>query len=439
MNTPQRPLTVSRRPATLRLTWNRATSAHVSSLYPFQTGPALGPNGIYLGHDISSGGAPWHYDPFQLYTDGTISSPNALILGMVGSGKSTAVKTLVHRSVGLLGSGNGQPRWCAILDPKGEYGPLASALGLAVLRLQPDGRLRLNPLDVTHGRRGVVAQRVATVSALAAAVLRRELRPVEEAALGWVLTGLGAERQNPSTSEGATLNELVARLANPDASTLTRAGMDAAGFADAVAELRYGLDKFIDGQLAGMFDGATTPGLDFDGSGVVIDLSAVHTDPDALAAVMIAATGWLQHLLMRNDGIRRIQVWEEIWALLGNETTARWFQSCQKLSRDYGVANIAVAHRISDLRAQADDGTAAAKVGAGLLADTQTRVLFRQSADQVSEAVELLGLTEVEAALLPRLVTGRALWHVGRRRGLVQHHVAPGEWPITRTDGALVV
>ena len=143
--------------------------------------------------------------------------------------------------------------------------------------------------------------------------------------------------------------------------------------------------------------------------------------------------------LMRNDGIRRIQVWEEIWALLGNETTARWFQSCQKLSRDYGVANIAVAHRISDLRAQADDGTAAAKVGAGLLADTQTRVLFRQSADQVPEAVELLGLTEVEAALLPRLVTGRALWHVGQRRGLVQHHVAPGEWPITRTDGALVV
>jgi hypothetical protein len=36
-------------------------------------------------------------------------------------------------------------------------------------------------------------------------------------------------------------------------------------------------------------------------------------------------------------------------------------------SRAYGVANIAVAHRISDLRAQADDGTATAKITAGLL------------------------------------------------------------------------
>ena len=61
-------------------------------------------------------------------------------------------------------------------------------------------------------------------------------------------------------------------------------------------------------------------------------------------------------------------------------------KSCWKLSRAYGVANLAIVHRLSDLRAQADDGTSATKVSMGLLADTQTRVLFRQSTDQVREA-----------------------------------------------------
>ena len=140
-----------------------------------------------------------------------------------------------------------------------------------------------------------------------------------------------------------------------------------------------------------MFDGPSTVSLKWEGRGIVIDLSAVHQDPEALTVVMIAATGWLQALLAAPEGEdvpRRIQVLEEIWALLGSERVAKYFQASQKLARAYGVANISVAHRISDLRAQTDDGTAAAKVSMGLLADTQTRILFRQSSDQIPEATE---------------------------------------------------
>ena len=93
-----------RRKPGLRLPRHRATNAHVSALYPFHAGTGLGPRGIYIGEDVSAGGSAWCYDPFQLYTDGVITSPNILILGMVGSGKSSAVKTLLYRSIGLLGS-----------------------------------------------------------------------------------------------------------------------------------------------------------------------------------------------------------------------------------------------------------------------------------------------------------------------------------------------
>ena len=153
---------------------------------------------------------------------------------------------------------------------------------------------------------------------------------------------------------------------------------------------------------------------------------------------MIATTAWLQAVLARPDGPRRIQVLDEAWSLLGSERTSKYLQACWKLSRAYGVANLAIIHRLSDLRAQADDGTAASKVSMGLLADTQTRILFRQSTDQVSEARELLGLTTTEADLLPRLVKGRALWKIGAHTAVVSHVIAPTERQFCDTDARML-
>ena len=86
-----------------------------------------------------------------------------------------------------------------------------------------------------------------------------------------------------------------------------------------------------------------------------------------------------------------------MWALLANEWTVRHLQARLKLCRHWGICNILVCHRLSDLRAQAADGTAAQKLAAGLLGDTGTRIFFQQAPDQVADATELLGLTDEEA------------------------------------------
>jgi hypothetical protein len=74
----------------------------------------------------------------------------------------------------------------------------------------------------------------------------------------------------------------------------------------------------------------------------------------------------------------------------------------------------------------------------GLLADTETRILFRQAPDQVADTRNLLGLSSVEAELLPRLTRGRALWKQPRGSALVQHVVTDSEWGFADTDGALL-
>ena len=429
----------ARGPTGLRLPRHRATTAHTSAIYPFHAEAGLGPRGVYLGTDVLTGGGAFCFDPFAAYTDGLITSPNMLVLGEVGSGKSSSVKTFLYRSIGVLGSPGGMGRWCAIIDPKGEYKPLADALGLEVIRLHPGGTVRLNPFDAGPGNvtAGEVTQRrCAMAAAICAAVLGRALTPVEDAALGWAIAAM-ADTDHPTLGDLANLN------ASPTGEMTERAHRPAVELARDIEAVAFALGKLLERDLRGMFDGRSTVHVDWTGRGLVLDLSAVYHDAEALRLVMIAAAGWLQAYLATPMGTtvpRRVQVIEEAWAVLGDPMTARYLQGCYKLSRSFGVANLAVAHRIGDLRAQADDGTASAKIAMALLADTQTRVLFRQAPDQTAEAKTLLGLTDAEASVLSALPRGRSLWKVAGRTAVVQHVIAPGiETRLCDTDTNLAI
>jgi type IV secretory pathway VirB4 component len=410
----------------LRLPRHRSTTAHLASAYPFVADGRCGSAGVYLGRNVLTGGGAFAYDPFAAYRAGLVTNPNMLIAGEPGVGKSAAAKCFIYRSAGVFG------RWVAVADPKGEYTDLAAALGLDVVRLHPGGHARINPLDQgepTHtGREELVRRQAGAVSALLGCVLNRDLLPAEDAVLGWAIEHL-ADRRGEQT-----LADLARLMSEPTAEMISRARTTRDEFARTVDAVVYALGKLLERSLRGMFDGRSNVRLDWSGPGVVIDLSAVHHDPEALPLVMVAATSWLQSVLSRSDGPPRLQVLDEAWCLLAAERTTRYLQSWWKLGRSYGVANLAIIHRLSDLRAQADDGTATAKVSMGLLADTQTRVIFRQATDQIADARALLGLTATEADLVGRLCRARALWKIGSRTAVVQHVLAPSDRAFCDTD-----
>lgn len=409
---------------------HRATTAHLCSAYPFAAEVGLGVQGVYLGSNLLTGGGGFAFDPFEAYAAGIVTNPNMLIAGEPGVGKSATTKTFIHRSVGVFG------RWAAVADPKGEYRPLAESLGMTVIKLHPGGTSRINPLDPgpnppsdpTEG----VRRQADMLATLLGTVLRRDLSPVEDAVLSGAVQHLN--RHGPGVP---TLADVVALTVAPTPEMVPTT-VDASDLARSVEAIPYALGKLLDRSMRGMFDGPTNVAIDWSGPGLVIDLSAVHHDSEALTLVLVATTAWLQNLMATPGGPRRLQVLDEAWALLGTERTSKYLQACWKLSRSYGVANLAIVHRLSDLRSQTDDGTAASKVSMGLLADTQTRVLFRQSTDQVAEAGALLGLTSTEAQLLPRLVKGRALWKVAGRSAVVAHTIGAHEKAMCDTDAAMI-
>jgi type IV secretory pathway VirB4 component len=423
---------VRRRP-TLRLPRHRGTTAHVCALYPFSVQSGLGHRGAYVGTDVLTGGGPFFWDPFEAYDQQLTTNPNTWVLGEPGNGKSALIKTLLYRMAGLWGLGPGG-RFVAICDPKGEYRMLAELLDLPVLRLAPGGSVRLNPLDSGPGAATVdvdrrVLHHASMLNALLATVMGHPLSPFEDAIVFAVVDHLARR-------DASTLADVAALLHAPTSDIAARVNHADRQSGDTSA-LVYALDKLLTRSLRGMFDGHSTITVDWDGPGLVLDLSAVQHDLDALPLVMVAATAWLQTLMAEHHGRRRVQVLDEAWCLLGARHTASYLQSCWKLGRSYGVANIAVAHRPTDLAAQADDGTATAKMAAGLLADTATKIVLRQAPDQLSAVGELVGLTPPERAVVGHLVRGRALWRVGAGTAVVQHHVAGHEQAWCDTDARM--
>ena len=210
------------------------------------------------------------------------------------------------------------------------------------------------------------------------------------------------------------------------------------------------------GDLAGMFDGPTTPGLDLSAPLVVLDLSALYTSA-ALGVLMACATAWLQSALARTAGSpesgasgadkrvsgsgpgggRFFLVVDEAWAILSNLGVARWLQSSWKLSRSFGVSNVAVLHRVSDLRSVGASDSEQVALAQGLLSDSETRVVYAQSPGELEVASELLSLSDTESDLVPQLRRGIALWKVGQRSFLVQHRLSALERYIVDTDGAM--
>ncbi len=406
---------------------HRATTAHVQALYPFVAERGLGSAGIYIGRDCFGGS--FCFDPWELYQRGVLTSPNLLVMGQIGRGKSTFVKTFLWRQLVF-----GRQAW--VVDPKGEYAPLADACGGTTVRVEPGGTVRLNPLD-TPASAGLdpttrVRRQAELLCSLASASLSRTLSPEERTAVEFAVA------QVDRRHDGPTVPLVVAALLDPDPAAAAQIRTDAAGLAAVGRQVALDLRRLVEGDLAGMFDGPTSTGIDLDRPLVVLDLSALYGSP-ALGILMACATAWLQARLGAADGTRRLVVVDEAWAILHDLAMARWLQAAFKLSRAFGVANMAVVHRLSDLTAVGEEGSEQQRLAEGLLADSETRVIFGQPPSEVTSARDLLGLTETEAELLAHLPRGFALWKVGDRSFLVEHRIGAAEAALVDTDAAMRV
>ncbi len=406
---------------------HRVTTAHFQAAYPFIAEGGLGARGCYIGQDLYGGA--FCYDPWELYGK-HLSGPNMLVIGQIGFGKSSFVKSYVWRQL-VFG------RRAVMLDPKGENGALCEAVGVEPLRLTPGGSVRLNPLDPRVGdpdrpKEQVTQDQLGVLLAIIAASLKRPLTPEERAAGSVALESASARSYGEPT-----LPAVVDCLLHPSDASARRLATDAASLARGSREAALELQRLCEGDLRGMFDGPTSGEIDLTAPLVSFDLSSVYQS-EALGILMACAAAWLQRALARPEPTKRLLVLDEAWVCLRNVAIARWLQSSYKLARAYGVQNIAVVHRLSDLTAAGDQDSEQVALARGLLSDSETRVIYYQAPGDVAASKDLLGLTGAEAELLSQLRRGQALWKIGTRSFLVQHRISDAERRIIDTDSRMV-
>ncbi len=417
-----------RTPGRLRIPRHQDTSATLAGAYPFLAEGGLGSDGVFVGQDLYSGSS-FVYDPWVLYARGLITAPNLVLAGIVGSGKSALAKSLYTRSIPF------GRRVYVPGDPKGEHTAVAEAVGGRAIALGHGMANRLNPLDEGHRPESVddaqwlaqvTARRRDLLGALAETVLDRRLSPLEHTAIDVALSDA------VHSSDVPVLPMVVDRLLAPDRST------DADGrLAEDGRLVGHALRRLVAGDLAGLFDGPSTVRFDPTLPMVSLDLSRVTENATLISVLMTCASAWMESALLDPAGGQRWVVYDEAWRLMSHPALLRRMDAHWRLARHYGIANMLIFHKLSDLDNVGDQGSAMRALASSLLANAETRIVYRQESDQLGSTATALGLTGTEQSLLPTLGTGQGLWRIKHRSFVVQHQLHPAELELFDTTARM--
>jgi len=413
-----------RTPGRLRIPRHQDTSATLAGAYPFLAEGGLGSDGVFVGQDLYSGSS-FVYDPWVLYSRGLITAPNLVLAGIVGAGKSALAKSLYTRSIPF------GRRVYVPGDPKGEHTAVAEAVGGKAIALGHGMPNRLNPLDEGLRPAGVddvqwaaqvTSRRRDLLGALAETVLDRQLTPLEHTAIDVALT------DTVRTTEVPVLPMVVDRLLAPGSAT------DSDGrLAEDGRLVGHALRRLVAGDLAGLFDGPSTVRFDPSLPMISLDLSRVTENATLISVLMTCASAWMESALLDPAGGQRWVVYDEAWRLMSHPALLRRMDAHWRLARHYGIANMLIFHKLSDLDNVGDQGSAMRALASSLLANAETRVVYRQESDQLGSTAAALGLSSTEQALLPTLGTGQGLWRIKDRSFVVQHQLHPAELQLFET------
>lgn len=417
-----------RSPGKLRLPRHQDTSATLAGAYPFLAEGGLGPDGVFVGQDLYSGGS-FVYDPWVLYARGLITAPNLVLAGIVGSGKSSLAKSLYTRSLPF------GRRVYVPGDPKGEHTAVAEAVGGKAIVLGHGLSARLNPLDEGYRPAGmseeswastVSARRRDLIGALAETVLTRPLTPLEHTSIDTALTEV--VRSNDVPILPMVVDHILAPTSDAD--------LDGR-LAEDGRLVGHALRRLVSGDLAGLFDGPSTVTFDPTLPMISLDLSRVTENSTLMSVLMTCSSAWMESALLDPNGGQRWCIYDEAWRLMSHPALLRRMDAHWRLARHYGIANMLIFHKLTDLENVGDQGSAMRSLANSLLANAETRIIYRQESDQLGATAKALGLTGTEQKLLPGLGVGQGLWRIKDRSFVCQHQLHPGELELFDTTGRM--
>jgi hypothetical protein len=365
---------------------------------------------LLVGRNVRTGAAVT-YDPFVSYADPRepqFTSTVISVIGNLGMGKSTLMKTLFVLRMLLLG------RRVVVLDKKrqgaaGEYAPIAAELGTQSVRFVPGGGPGSSRINLIDPRIGVAtADGAATTEGRPAGQLELVQRVITTY-LGRPLGVLGIEalrvgllaapRRAAIAGREPDVHDLIWCLQHPDPDQvrdLYDNSWTAQQLGEWGTEAAAALLVLVNGELSGVIDGPTSPevSLDHPSGLTVFDISALPNSGPALGIVMLLIQTWLAGLLARRSAANEqtVLVVEEGWHVASGDL-GEMFKEQAKLSRALGLCLVAGFHHPSDLPPSSP--------ARALMQESSTWFLFGQ--DKPSDVEDTLKIAQLPTELAPVL------------------------------------
>lgn len=379
--------------------------------------------------------------PHGLYRAHQVTSPNVVVLGDLGAGKTTLVKTEMSRLIAAGGRG-------VVFDRKrqlretghlgGEYDRLAEAVGgtRIVFDQTPSRGTHINVLDpviatTTGGDETSQLGQDRLLAMVTEAALGQPLTVAQSRAL--TLAHRAALRRAQGRLQVATLADVVEALRTPPADELV--GDDPATVRAAGRPVALALTRYLDGDLAGLIDGPTRgpdgQHLEFTAPLLVFDTSALLLGSTALQIMMAVATAYLMSRWVNVPG-RKMVVIEEGYSAEGLGVVPATFRDLAKRSRGVGASVWSVFHHVSDIDPHSPLRS--------LITEAQIMLVFRQDKpEDIAQVIDLLGFDAGTSGLLADLPRGVHLRRRSARMpiGVVQLVRSRLDAWISDTDAAM--
>ena len=391
----------------------------VSTTFPFVATSFFHEHGVLEG--ITPTGELIVLDPWNV--DEGITNANRVVFGPPGQGKSHYVKTLMLRQAlrySCQAKDDGLSFQMFVVDPDREYGRMAAALGGQIIRLAPGSPDCINPFDLPQVRGDqllgktvegdLLADRIQQLHRLLEIMLANKqsngtpgtLTQQEDSALDLALydayKAVGITR-DPSTHD----------LPPPVMRDLTDALEARFGKHDPLG-LVDRLKRYVDGSLAGMFQGQTT--LRLDSPIVVFDTHDCETDIQRIIALFLVSNFvWSQSFL---STLPRQLIVDEAASLIQYPSGKQFLEDLVRRARKnfLGVTTIT---QHPDTFAQSN-----------IIANSAIKMVMRPDPSTLDLVRKIFHLSEREGQAMLRMRIGEGLLLVQKRTS-EQHMIVLSE------------
>ena len=314
----------------------------------------------------------------------SLENHNAVVFATSGAGKSYLVKVELARAL-LAG------QRVLVIDPEGEYAPLLSAIGAAVVSVKP-GAAGLDPFAFRDGAPGALSARIAMLTGLID-LLTGGLRPTERAAVEQSITSAFA---SAGFADGKAATGLVApRLPDVQSRLKQLQGLE-------TVTLR--LERYVSGAGAWLFRRGDDV-VPADPGSVAFVLAGLPEEQRAAAMFCVLDRIWSS---LGQSTVPTLVVVDEAWWLMRHADTAAFLFRLVKTARKRRAGLTLVTQDVGDVLASPQ--------GDSLIGNSALQILMKQAPQAMPRLAELFRLTRAEQSWLLNAQRGEGLLMAQGRR-----------------------